>query len=102
MGRPTSGDLTRIQKSLHQTDLDRTKARDDVPDRDMDAVSQATGTKPRTRLGHSASRPKSSYSATMKNRKMHNLLENQHIDEALTDYNNKLYNATANLENIRA
>ena len=62
----------------------------------MDAVSQATGVKGR-KLGHSASRPKSSYSVTMRDRKMRNLMENQEIENALSEYDNKLFNASLNL-----
>ena len=37
----------------------------------------------------------------MRDAKMKNLLENQEIELALSEYENKLYNATVNLENIR-
>ena len=73
-GRPMSGDLSRT-RAMYQSDLGATRTKDDLPDKDMDAVSQATGGKPRPKLGHSASRPKSSYSVTMRDRKMKNMLE---------------------------
>ena len=92
-GRPTSGDLSRT-RAMYQSEMGATKNRDDI---DMDAVSQATGVKPKTKLGHSASRPKSSYSVTMRDKKLRNMLENQEIENALTEYDNKLFNASLNL-----
>ena len=79
---------------MYQSEMGATKNRDDI---DMDAVSQATGVKPKTKLGHSASRPKSSYSVTMRDKKLRNMLENQEIENALTEYDNKLFNASLNL-----
>ena len=73
-GRPMSGELSR-SRAMYQSDLGATRTKDDLPDKEMDAASQATGGKPRPKLGHSASRPKSSYSVTMRDRKMRNMAE---------------------------
>ena len=63
-GRPMSGMMTRGQ---YQSEYAKTRNADDLPDRDVDATSQATGVKTKMKLGHSPSRPKSSYSVTMRN-----------------------------------
>ena len=100
-GRPMSGDLTR-SRVMHSSDLAHTKLKDDLRiDMENDAVSQQNSSRPK-RLGHSASRPKSSYSAIGKDGKRDKLIENQRIEYAMSDYNTKLFNATVNLENIRA
>ena len=52
-------------------------------------------------MGQSVARPKSSYSATARNRNRERLLEDERIEMALSACNNKLYNATCNLENKR-
>ena len=92
-----SGELSRT-RGMYQSDLGVTRAKDDLPEKEMDAASQATGgNKSRPKLGHSASRPKSSYSVTMRDRKLKNMLEGQVIEQAMSEYNNKLWNASVNM-----
>ena len=96
-GRPMSGELSRT-RAMYQSDLGATRTKDDLPEKEMDAASQATGgAKPRPKLAQSASRPKSSYSVTMKNRKMKNMLEGQVIEQAMSEYHDKLLNASLNM-----
>lgn len=93
-----SGMVTRGQ---YNSEYAKTRTADDLADKDIDATSQATGVKTKIKLGQSPSRPKSSYSVTMRNQKMQNLIVNQEVEQALSEYDNKLFNATVNLENIR-